>query len=99
MRRGSLVGVMLPRDLFAPLLAGLATRENRLAFWINVYNDLVTERLAALGIRPTVWEVPDFFERIRTGFAELDFPANDIEHGGPPRQPAQSALRHTTVLA
>ncbi len=72
---------MLLRDLSALLLAGLATRGDRLAFWINVYNDLVTEGLVALGIRQTVWEVPDFFERIRVRIAELEFSANDIEHG------------------
>ena len=75
-----MVAVLL-RDLSAPPLADLATRGERLAFWINVYNDLVTEGLAALGIRRTVSEVPDFFDRIRTRIANLEFSANDIEHG------------------
>lgn len=79
-RRGLMVVVLL-RDLSAPPLAGLATRGERLAFWINAYNDLVTEGLVALGIRQTVWEVPDFFDRIRVRIAELEFSANDIEHG------------------
>ncbi len=54
MRRDSLIGVMLPRDLSALLLAGLGTRESRLAFWTNIYNDLVTDGLAAFGIMPAV---------------------------------------------
>src|SRR6266498_62243 len=73
--------VVLLRDLSAPPLAGLAPGGERLAFWINAYNGLVTEGLAALGIRQTVWEVPDFFDRIRARIAELEFSANDIEHG------------------
>lgn len=75
-----MVAVLL-RDLSAPPLPSLTTRGERLAFWINVYNDLVTEGLVALGIRDTVWEVPDFFDRVRARIDGLEFSANDIEHG------------------
>ncbi len=81
MWRCGLMVAVLPRDLSAPPLADLATRGERLAFWINAYNDLVTEGLAALGIRQTVWELPDFFERIRVRIGGLEFSSNDIEHG------------------
>lgn len=72
---------MLLKDLSAPPFGGPAARGERLAFWINTYNDVVSEGLAALGIRETVCEVPDFFDRIRVRVAGLDFSANDIEHG------------------
>ena len=72
---------VLVKDLSALPLPGLATPGERLAFWINTYNDLVAEGLVALGIRDTVWEVPDFFDRIRVRIGGQEFSANDIEHG------------------
>lgn len=57
------------------------TREERLAFWINAYNRLVGEGIAALGIRQSVWEVPDFFRRIGYRIGDLSFNADEIEHG------------------
>src|SRR5712691_11299305 len=62
-------------------LDALKTREERLAFWINTYNALVVEGILALEIRETVWEVPDFFDRISYRIGTLLFRANDIEHG------------------
>jgi hypothetical protein len=56
-------------------------RPARLAAWINAYNRLVADGIVALGIRQTVWEVPDFFDRICLRVGELVFSANDIEHG------------------
>src|SRR5712692_7951355 len=104
-RCGLMVAVLL-RDLSTPPLPGLATRGERLAFWINLYNDLVTEGLAALGVRQTVWEVPAFFDRIRVRIGGLEFSANDIEHGvlrvnrpnplssAPPFSPGDPRLAH-----
>lgn len=57
------------------------TREERLAFWINAYNRLVGEGITALGLRQSVWEVPDFFTRIGYEIADLSFNADEIEHG------------------
>lgn len=72
-------GVRL-RDL--PLASGQpAGRHARLAFWINAYNDLVTAGIQELGIRDSVWEVPDFFERPSCKIDGLIFSLNDIEHG------------------
>lgn len=65
----------------AGALDRLGTREGRLAFWINAYNALVVQGLVALGIRHSVWEVPDFFDRIGYRASDLFFSANDIEHG------------------
>ncbi len=100
-----MVAVLL-KDLSALPLPGLATRGERLAFWINTYNDLVAEGLVALGVRDTVWEVPDFFDRIRVRIGGLEFSANDIEHGvlrvnrpnplsgAPPFSPGDPRLAH-----
>lgn len=59
----------------------LQTRAERLAFWINAYNALVAEGIRALGIRQSVWEVPDFFAQICCRIGELVFSADEIEHG------------------
>ena len=37
-------------------------RRARLAAWINAYNRLVADGIVALGVRQTVWDVPDFFQ-------------------------------------
>ncbi len=63
------------------MLDALATREARLAFWINTYNALVVEGIVALGIRTSIWEVPDFLDRIGCRVGDLTFSANEIEHG------------------
>jgi hypothetical protein len=59
----------------------LPARQARLAAWINAYNRLVADGIVALGIRQTVWEVADFFDRICLRAGELVFSANDVEHG------------------
>ena len=56
-------------------------RAARLAFWINAYNALVLEGLGALGIRDSVWEIPDFLGRIGYRVGELVVSADEIEHG------------------
>src|SRR5712692_7164604 len=53
----------------AGLLAGgrldaLAGREDRLAFWINVYNALVLHGIVRLGVRASVRRVWNFFGRV-----------------------------------
>lgn len=57
------------------------SRTARLAAWINAYNRLVAEGILTLGIQRTVWEIPDFFDRIALRTGPLVFTANDIEHG------------------
>ncbi len=65
-----------------PLASGQpAGPEARLAFWINAYNDLVTAGIRALGIRESVWEIPDFFDRPLCRLDGLIFSLNEIEHG------------------
>ncbi len=58
-----------------------AARGERLAFWINTYNALVADGITALGLRRSVWEAPDFFQRIRCRVGGLVFSADEIEHG------------------
>jgi hypothetical protein len=62
-------------------LASSATREARLAFWINAYNALVAAGVRALGLRHSVWDVPDFFHRIACRVDDAVFTADEIEHG------------------
>jgi hypothetical protein len=62
-------------------LAGLAGREARLAFWINVYNALVFHGVVALGVRRTVREVRRFFARVAYRVGGVVLTADDVEHG------------------
>ena len=75
-----MAGVII-RDFPAPPPRGPVSPATRLAFWINAYNELVAEGLRVLGIRETVWEAPDFFDRIQCRAGSEIFSANDIEHG------------------
>jgi len=71
-----IVGEMPGRRLDA-----LGSRQERLAFWINTYNALVAQGIAALNIRESVWEAPDFFARVSFRIGRFVFSADDIEHG------------------
>ncbi len=62
-------------------LESLATRQERLALWINLFNVLVIHGVVALGIRDSVKEVPRFFRRIQYRVGGFVFSADDIEHG------------------
>jgi hypothetical protein len=62
-------------------LAGLAGREARLAFWINVFNALVFHGVVALGVRRTVREVRRFFARVAYRVGGVVVTADDVEHG------------------
>ncbi len=66
-------------------LSTLATREQRLAFWINLYNVLILDATITLGISRSVTEgrlgVVSFFRRAAYGVGGQRFGANDIEHG------------------
>lgn len=62
-------------------LAALKNREERLAFWINIYNTLVIHGVIELKIRESVKEVHDFFTRICYRIGGMLFAPDDIEHG------------------
>lgn len=59
----------------------LATREQKLAFWLNLYNALVIDGIIAYGIRTTVNEIPGFFRRVAYTVGGYRFSLDDIEHG------------------
>ncbi|MBU0515930.1 MAG: DUF547 domain-containing protein [Proteobacteria bacterium] len=59
----------------------LQGRDERLAFWINLYNVLVIHGVIELGIVDSVKEVRNFFRRIRYRVGGLEFTPDDIEHG------------------
>ncbi|MBI1921980.1 MAG: DUF547 domain-containing protein [Geobacter sp.] len=62
-------------------LSRLGSREERLAFWVNLYNTLVIHGIIELGIRETVKEAPRFFRRIGYEIGGMVFTPDEIEHG------------------
>lgn len=74
---------MILFDVPGPEAAAVTTRAQRLAHWINAYNTLVARGIRALEIRRSIWDVPDFFDRIRIRLrtGPLVFSLNEIEHG------------------
>ncbi len=72
---------MILVDVPGPAVTALATRAQRLTFWINAYNTLVARGILALGIRRSIWDVPDLLDRIRLRAGDLVFSLNEIEHG------------------
>lgn len=61
--------------------ATLATEEQQLAFWINLYNVLVMHGVIAFGIRKTVWEDWGFFRRAAYIIHGQRVSLDQIEHG------------------
>ncbi len=61
--------------------ATLATRAERAAFWINLYNVIVIHGVIELNIRDSVKEVRNFFGRIAYDIGGHEFTPDDIEHG------------------
>lgn len=59
----------------------LKNRNERLAFWINLFNVMVIHGVITLGIRNSVREVTRFFRRICYNVGGMEFSADDIEHG------------------
>jgi GH15 family glucan-1,4-alpha-glucosidase len=59
----------------------LSTRQEQLAFWINLYNVIIIHGVIALGIRDSVKEVRNFFRRIQYRIGDMFFSPQDIEHG------------------
>jgi len=62
-------------------LTSLQTREERLAFWINLYNTMVVHGVVELGIERSVKEKAGFFDRLKYDVGGHVFSLNDIEHG------------------
>jgi hypothetical protein len=62
-------------------LKRLETREQRLSFWINIYNAAVIHGVIELGLQKSVKEFPGFFDRVTYEIGECPFSLNEIEHG------------------
>ena len=61
--------------------ATLACREERLAFWINLYNALIVDAVIRFGIRRSVNEAPGFFWRAAYDIGGQRYCPFDIEYG------------------
>lgn len=61
--------------------SSLVSREERLAFWTNLYNALVVDAVIAFGLRNSVRENLGFFRRAAYMIGGLRYSADDIEHG------------------
>ncbi len=61
--------------------ATLACREERLAFWINLYNALIVDAVIRFGVRRSVNESPGFFWRAAYDIGGLRYDSTDIEYG------------------
>ncbi len=59
----------------------LESPQERLAFWINLYNTIVIHGIAELGITDSVKEIPDFFQRVCYDIGGRIFTPDDMEHG------------------
>ncbi len=62
-------------------LLNLRTPQEKIAFWINLYNSLIIHGIIALDVRQTVKEIYDFFGHITYRIGIADYSADDIEHG------------------
>jgi len=61
--------------------ASLVTREERLAFWINLYNALVLDAVICFDVHDRVTKDLGFFRRAAYRVGGMRFSADDIEHG------------------
>ncbi|MCA9771226.1 MAG: DUF547 domain-containing protein [Myxococcales bacterium] len=59
----------------------LKSDDERLAFWINLYNVLVIHGVIALGIHRSPMEIPSFFGRVSYLVGEWTFTPDEIEMG------------------
>lgn len=59
----------------------LKTDQSKLAFWINIYNALVVHGIIELGIKNSVTEISNFFEKVSYKIGDYIFSLDDIEHG------------------
>jgi hypothetical protein len=73
------------RDLSSRLrsfdLRSLKSRDQRIAFWVNIYNTAVIHGVIELGLQKSVKEFSRFFDRVTYEIAGYRFSLNDMEHG------------------
>jgi hypothetical protein len=78
---GFATAVAAARALGGAQPAALTDRDDRLAFWLNVYNALVLHGIVAFGVRHSVRRVWNFFGRACYRIGEHVLSLDDIEHG------------------
>jgi hypothetical protein len=59
----------------------LLERNQRLAFWINIYNTAVIHGVIELGLENSVKEFSGFFDRVIYEIGSFRFSLNEMEHG------------------
>lgn len=59
----------------------LVKREEKLAFWINLYNTIVVDAIIEAGIKSSVKEMRGFFTNLKYDIGGHLFSPDDIEHG------------------
>ncbi|CAG0989308.1 hypothetical protein ANRL3_02664 [Anaerolineae bacterium] len=59
----------------------LPTRQERMAFWINLYNALILDAVISFDVRDSVTKDLGFFRRAAYRVGGMRFSADDIEHG------------------
>jgi GH15 family glucan-1,4-alpha-glucosidase len=76
-------------------LDALKSGEERLAFWINLYNVIVIHGVIELGIMDSIKEVRGFLGRVQYRIGDMLFSPDDIEHGilRANRRPPNSVFR------
>ena len=62
-------------------LKSVVTREEKLAFWINLYNTIVVQGIVELELTSSVREVTNFFTHICYKIGNYTFSPDEIEHG------------------
>jgi len=71
----------LSRSLKQMDLGGLGSREEKIAFWVNLYNVIVIHGIIELGVRDSIKEVRNFFKRTCYSIGGMEFSPDAIEHG------------------
>jgi len=62
--------------------ANLTSREEKLAFWVNLYNSLIIDAVITFGIEKIIWEAGrGFFRKAAYNVGGFRFSADDIVHG------------------
>jgi hypothetical protein len=62
-------------------LASLSSENEKLAFWVNLYNSIVVHGIVELGVKSSVKEIPDFFSKIAYRIGNFFFSPEAMEHG------------------
>lgn len=62
-------------------LASLSTDDEKIAFWINVYNGLINYLIIENKLQKSVRELPNFFTELKVNIGGFEFSLDDIEHG------------------